>query len=55
MAGAPGRHGWVGGTGTAAHVTAATGARHDPAQPGLMTGPRPPELIREFWRYAPTN
>src|SRR5215813_8303714 len=48
----PGRYGWVGGTGTTAHITPSTGtiaillsqvAADDPVAPGLM---------RDFWRYA---
>ena len=49
--GADGRYGWVGGTGTTAHV-----AR--PATVGIlftqlqMSGPTPTPLMREFWQYA---
>jgi CubicO group peptidase (beta-lactamase class C family) len=48
----PGRYGWVGGTGTTAHITPSTGtiailltqvAADDPVAPGLM---------RDFWRHA---
>lgn len=48
----PGRYGWVGGTGTAAHVTAATGAITILLTQVGMTSPTPPELMRAFWRYA---
>jgi CubicO group peptidase (beta-lactamase class C family) len=48
----PGRYGWVGGTGTTAHITPSTStiailftqvAADDPVAPGLM---------RDFWRHA---
>jgi hypothetical protein len=52
----PGRYGWVGGTGTAAHVVPAT-ARSAGSVSILLTqlelaGPTPPDVMREFWRYA---
>jgi hypothetical protein len=48
----PGRYGWVGGTGTAAHVTAST-ARVTILLSQLETpGPTPPALMRDFWWYA---
>lgn len=50
----PGRYGWVGGTGTAAHVTAATGAVTILLSQRTMTSPTPPELMRAFWRYTAT-
>jgi CubicO group peptidase (beta-lactamase class C family) len=50
----PGRYGWVGGTGTAAHVTAATGTVTILLSQRMMTSPTPPELMRRFWRYAAT-
>lgn len=48
----PGRYGWVGGTGTAAHVTPATGAVSVLLTQLEMTGPTPPATTREFWTYA---
>ncbi|MFJ7197981.1 MULTISPECIES: serine hydrolase domain-containing protein [unclassified Streptomyces] len=48
----PGRYGWVGGTGTAGHLTPATGAVSVLLTQLEMTGPTPPALMREFWRYA---
>ena len=48
----PGRYGWVGGTGTAAHVTASTGAVTILLSQVEMAGPTPPALMRDFWRYA---
>ena len=51
----PGRYGWVGGTGTTAHVVPATGAVHLLFTQVSMTGPTPFPLMREFWRYAATH
>ncbi|MET7619777.1 serine hydrolase domain-containing protein [Streptomyces sp. NPDC005408] len=48
----PGRYGWVGGTGTAAHITPSTGAVTVVLSQLEMTGPTPPALMRDFWRYA---
>ncbi|TDC62037.1 serine hydrolase domain-containing protein, partial [Streptomyces hainanensis] len=48
----PGRYGWVGGSGTAAHLVPATGAVAILLTQVTMTGPTPPEPMREFWRYA---
>jgi CubicO group peptidase (beta-lactamase class C family) len=48
----PGRYGWVGGTGTAAHITASTGAITILLSQLEMAGPTPPALMRDFWRYA---
>jgi CubicO group peptidase (beta-lactamase class C family) len=50
----PGRYGWVGGTGTAAHITPATGAVSILLTQVEMSGPTPPALMRDFWRYAET-
>jgi CubicO group peptidase (beta-lactamase class C family) len=47
-----GRYGWVGGTGTAAHVSASTGAVTILLSQLQLTGPTPPALMRDFWRYA---
>jgi CubicO group peptidase (beta-lactamase class C family) len=48
----PGRYGWVGGSGTAAHVTPSTGAVTILLTQLEMTGPTPPELMRDFWRLT---
>ncbi len=47
-----GRFGWVGGTGTAAHITPATGGISILMTQVEMTGPTPPVVMRDFWRYA---
>lgn len=46
------RYGWVGGTGTAAHITPSTGAVSILLTQLEMAGPTPPALMRDFWRYA---
>ncbi|SDN20245.1 serine hydrolase domain-containing protein [Streptomyces wuyuanensis] len=48
----PGRYGWVGGTGTTAHIVPATGTVSVMFSQVAMTGPTPPLLMRDFWRYA---
>jgi hypothetical protein len=48
----PGRYSWVGGTGTAAHVTASTAAVAVLFTQLETPGPTPPALMRDFWRYA---
>lgn len=48
----PGRYGWVGGTGTAAHITPSTGAVSILLTQWEATGPVPSPLLRDFWRYA---
>ena len=48
----PGRYGWVGGTGTTAHITPSTGAVTILLSQLEMAGPTPPALMRDFWRYA---
>jgi CubicO group peptidase (beta-lactamase class C family) len=48
----PGRYGWVGGTGTAAHVTASTGTVTILLTQVQTAGPAPPALMRDFWQYA---
>lgn len=48
----PGRYGWVGGTGTAAHLVPSTGAVSILLTQLEMSGPTPPPLMRAFWRYA---
>ena len=48
----PGRYGWVGGTGTAAHITPSTGAVSILLSQLEMTGPTAPALMQDFWQYA---
>ncbi|MET8469349.1 serine hydrolase domain-containing protein [Streptomyces sp. NPDC006422] len=48
----PGRYGWVGGTGTAAHLTPSTGTVSVLMTHLGMTGPTPPQIMRDFWTYA---
>ncbi len=47
-----GRYGWVGGTGTAAHIVPSTGTATILLTQVEMTGPTPPDVMRDFWRYA---
>jgi CubicO group peptidase (beta-lactamase class C family) len=49
---AEGRYGWVGGTGTSAHVEPATGTVGVLLTQVQMTGPTSTPLMREFWQYA---
>ena len=49
---ADGRYGWVGGTGTTAHVAPSTGTIGILLTQVQMTGPTPTQLMREFWQYA---
>ncbi|CAM5579589.1 serine hydrolase domain-containing protein [Streptomyces avidinii] len=48
----PGRYGWIGGTGTAAHIVPATGTVTLLLTQRELTGPASPEVMREFWTYA---
>ncbi len=48
----PGRYGWVGGTGTAAHITPSTGTVTILLSQLELAGPTPPALMRDFWRHA---
>ncbi|SDN02428.1 serine hydrolase domain-containing protein [Allokutzneria albata] len=48
----PGRYGWVGGTGTAAHIVPSTGTVTILLSQLQMSGPTPPTLMRDFWTYA---
>ncbi|MFD7026955.1 serine hydrolase domain-containing protein [Streptomyces sp. NPDC059917] len=48
----PGRYGWVGGTGTAAHLVPSTGAVSILLTQLELGGPTPPPLMRAFWEYA---
>jgi len=47
-----GRYGWIGGTGTTAHVAPAAGTVAVLFTQQQMTGPASTPLMREFWRYA---
>ena len=46
------RYGWVGGTGTAAHIVPATGLVTIVLTQVEMSGPTPPTLMTAFWHYA---
>ena len=46
------RYGWVGGTGTAAHVDPATSTVGVLLTQVQMTGPSSTPLLQSFWRYA---
>ncbi len=48
----PGRYGWVGGTGTTAHITPSTGSVAILLTQVAATDSVPPALMRDFWRYA---
>jgi CubicO group peptidase (beta-lactamase class C family) len=48
----PGRYGWVGGAGTAAHLLPATGTVTVLLTQVELTSPDPTPLMREFWTYA---
>lgn len=48
----PGRYGWVGGTGTTAHLTPSPGTVTVLLTQLERAGPTPPAVMREFWRYA---
>jgi CubicO group peptidase (beta-lactamase class C family) len=47
-----GRYGWVGGTGTTAHLVPATRAIGVLLTQVQMTGPTPTPVMRRFWQYA---
>ena len=49
---ANGRYGWVGGTGTAAHVVPSTDTVGVLFTQVQMTGPTPTPIMRRFWAYA---
>jgi CubicO group peptidase (beta-lactamase class C family) len=49
---ADGCYGWVGGTGTTAHVAPSTGTVGILLTQVQMAGPTPTPLMREFWQYA---
>jgi CubicO group peptidase (beta-lactamase class C family) len=48
----PGRYGWVGGTGTSAHITPSTGTVAILLTQVAADSPVPPDWMRDFWRYA---
>ncbi|MEV8419270.1 serine hydrolase domain-containing protein [Streptomyces niveus] len=48
----PGRYGWVGGTGTSAHITPSTGLVTILLTQLEAQGPVPSTVLRDFWRYA---
>lgn len=49
----PGRYGWIGGSGTAAHIVPATGAATILLTQRELAGPSPdPETMRAVWAYA---
>src|SRR6516225_3571467 len=48
----PGRYGWVGGTGTSAHITPSTGAVTIVMSQLETAGPTPPALMRDLWQHA---
>jgi CubicO group peptidase (beta-lactamase class C family) len=48
----PGRYGWVGGTGTSAHIVPSTGTVAILLTQVAADSPVPPEWMRAFWRYA---
>ncbi|MER5758177.1 serine hydrolase domain-containing protein [Streptomyces sp. NPDC002082] len=52
----PGRYGWLGGTGTAAHIVPSTGAVTILLTQRELTGPSPaPETMRAVWAYAASS
>jgi CubicO group peptidase (beta-lactamase class C family) len=48
----PGRYGWVGGTGTSAHITPSIGTVAILLTQVAAESPVPPEWMQAFWRYA---
>ena len=48
----PGRYGWVGGTGTSAHIIPALDTVSILLTQVEMTNPTPPRLMRDFWEYV---
>jgi CubicO group peptidase (beta-lactamase class C family) len=49
---ADGRYGWVGGTGTTAHLAPSTGTIAVLFTQVQMSGPTSTPLMRRFWQYA---
>ena len=48
----PGRYGWVGGTGTSAHIIPSTGTVTILLTQVAADNPIPPAWMRDFWRCA---
>jgi CubicO group peptidase (beta-lactamase class C family) len=48
----PGRYGWVGGTGTAAHICPSTNTLSILLTQTEMTSPTTPPVMRDFWTYG---
>jgi CubicO group peptidase (beta-lactamase class C family) len=48
----PGRYGWVGGTGTAAHIIPSTGTVTILLSQVELAGSAAPGLMQDFWRHA---
>ena len=48
----PGRYGWVGGTGTSAHIVPSAGTVAILLAQVAADSPVPPAWMRDFWRYA---
>jgi len=48
----PGRYGWVGGTGTSAHITPSAGTIAILLTQVAADSPVAPGWMRDFWRYA---
>jgi len=48
----PGRYGWVGGTGTTAHIVPSTGTVTILLAQVATEDPVPPKWMRDFWRHA---
>ncbi|MBV9357416.1 MAG: hypothetical protein JO023_18040 [Chloroflexi bacterium] len=48
----PGRYGWVGGTGTTAHIVPSTGSVAILFTQVAATSPVPPAIMRDFWGYT---
>jgi CubicO group peptidase (beta-lactamase class C family) len=51
----PGRYGWVGGTGTAAHVVPSSGLISILLTQTELTSPTPPAVMRDFWTATATS
>ncbi|WP_406126749.1 serine hydrolase domain-containing protein [Streptomyces sp. NBC_00989] len=51
----PGRYGWVGGTGTTAHIVPPTGTVTVLLTQVAMTGPTPTKVMRDFWRCTASS
>ncbi|HLL65232.1 MAG TPA: serine hydrolase domain-containing protein [Micromonosporaceae bacterium] len=48
----PGRYGWIGGTGTAAHILPSAGSATILLSQLQLNGPQTPDLMRDVWHYA---